>query len=386
MNPFQFKCPARILYGAGKSLDLYQVLQDMGLRNVFILTGKNIKNTAGFQNIIKIMEENQITCSICSETMPEPTVELVDSLADTVRNMDVDGIVAIGGGSILDSAKAVSMLKTNDGTAADYMFGGTKTVKNQALPLICIPTTAGSGSEVTAASVLTDEANQTKASITHEYLIPKIALIDPAMQVSMPAAIAASTGMDALTHAIEAFVSKHSNPMSDMYAREAISLIGKSLRRAVFFPEDMEAKGNMALASTLAAVAFMNGGLGAVHGISQSMGGIAHVSHGVGNALMLPYVMEVNIKGNVEKFAEIAKLLGETTEGFSIYEAARKAVSAVKAFVEDLNIPQNLQQVNVTKEMFPAIIKGTMEYRLLTQNPVPFDEHIVSTILEKAYE
>jgi len=385
MEEFQFKCPTKILFGEDKSLSLPKVLKDMDVKKVFILTGKHFKHTDRCKEIVQSIEFENIQCMVCSDTEPEPSVRLVDCLAEIARSMNMDCIIAIGGGSILDTAKAVSLLRNNSGSARDYMFGGKGVIEEKSIPLICMPTTAGSGSEVTASSVLTDEENETKASITHEYLLPKLAIIDPILQVGMPASIAASTGMDALTHAIEAFVSKHANPISDMYAREAIRLIGSSIRKAVFFPEEKDSKGKMALASTLAAAAFMNGGLGAVHGISQSIGGVAHVSHGVSNALMLPYVMEINIKGNVEKFAQITELLGGTTDGLSSLEIAKKSVLIVRELVEDLGIPQTLKEVGVEQGMFPAIIKGTMEYRLLAQNPVPINEDIVNAILQKAY-
>lgn len=385
MESFQFKCPTKILYGEDKSLSIHEILKEMGRNRVLLLTGKHFKNSDYYKKIKQNIELAKIECLACSDTEPEPSVSLVDLLAQTVRRMDIDCIVAVGGGSVLDTAKAVSILRNNEGSAKDYMFGGKGTIINRGVPLICMPTTAGSGSEVTASSVLSDLENKTKASITHEYLLPELAIIDPNLQMDMPMSVAASTGIDALTHAIEAFVSKHASPMSDLYAKEAISLIGSSIRKAVFFPENKESKGKMALASTLAAVAFMNGGLGAVHGISQAMGGVAHVSHGVGNALMLSYVMEVNVKGNEEKFAQIAKLLGANTEGLSTTEAAKKSVAMVKELVSDLGIPGSLKEVGVEKSMFSEIVKGTMEYRLLSQNPVPINETIVNAILQNAY-
>ena len=294
--------------------------------------------------------------------------------------------IAVGGGSVIDTAKAMCMLVTNEGSVKEYLFGGSKTVENPSLPLIVVPTTAGSGSEVSAASVITDEENDIKLSVSHEYLMPKFAVIDPLQQIHMPAFITATTGMDALTHAIESYVSLNANPFSDAYGEMAIRLIGENIRTAVHDPLNLEAREKMAVASTLAGTAFVNGGLGAVHGISQAMGGVAHVAHGTANSMMLPYVIEKNTPGNLEKFGKIAELLGENVTGLSKWEAAHCAISAVQKLAADLRIPSKLTEVGVTKEMFPAIIKGTMEYRLLAVNPVKITEQDVEEILEKAYE
>jgi alcohol dehydrogenase len=295
-------------------------------------------------------------------------------------------VLAIGGGSSIDTAKAMGMLVTNEGSIRDYLFGGTKTVTNKPLPLICIPTTAGSGSEVTASSVITDTQNDIKLSVTHEYLTPLYAVVDPVMHKGMPPIITASTGMDALTHSIEAYVSLNANILSDAYAEKAMVLIGENIRTATFNPENITARSNMALASLMAATAFVNGGLGAVHGIAQAMGGIAHTPHGIANSLLLPYVMEMNLPGNIEKFANIARMLGCKTEGLSTRDQAELAVEAVSQLVIDLKIPRKLTEVKVTKEMFPIIVKGTMEYRLLAVNPVKVREEDVYAILNKAYD
>ncbi|SFR55589.1 iron-containing alcohol dehydrogenase [Anaeromicropila populeti] len=384
MKDFIFKCPTRIIYGEGKSFELHQLCRELKAEKIIIVTGKRIEKTKQFQTIWDKLVEQKIEVTVFSDTKPEPPVADVDLAAEKLREAQVDLVIAVGGGSVMDMAKAMCMLKTNEGSCREYLFGGNRIVEKQSLPLICVPTTAGSGSEVTASSVISDEEKQCKLSITHEYLVPKIAVVDPMIQLDMPVDITASTGMDALTHAIEAYVSKNANPLSDMYAEMTIKLIGKSLRTAVFRPTDVEARGNMALASTLGAVAFLNGGLGAVHGISQAMGGIAHVSHGMANAMMLPYVMNKNRKGNIEKFSTIASLLGENIQGLSLADASHKAIDAVKAMISDFQIPQSLGEVGITKDMFPAIVKGTMEYRLLAMNPVSYTEEIIYQILDEA--
>ena len=276
----------------------------------------------------------------------------------------------------------------NESSVIEYLFGGTKTVVNKPVPLIAIPTTAGSGSEVTAASFVTDIQTDIKLSVTHEYLIPIVAVVDPVMQKGMPPMITASTGMDALTHAIEAYVSLNAEPVSDAFAEMAIKLIATNIRIATYQPENLEARSNMAIASVMAAAAFANAGLGAVHGIAQAMGGIAHTPHGIANSLLLPYVMEVNVAGNPKKFARLAELLGENIDRLSTREAASLAINAVAILGQDLRIPDKLVKLAkpVTKEMFPTIVEGTMGYRLLAVNPVKIREEDVYAILNKAYE
>ncbi len=385
MNHFLFKAPTKIIFGVNEALKISELCSQLGANKPFLVTDKVIATLEPFQNLAKALMEAGISYELFTECEIDPPVEVVDHVAKLLKESGCDLVIAVGGGSSIDTAKAICMLYSNEGSVRDYLFGGTKTVTNPSLPLIAVPTTAGSGSEVTAASVITDTQNNIKLSVTHEYLLPKFAVVDPMMQIGMPGFITATTGMDALTHAIEAYVSLNANPISDAYAQKAMELIRGHIRTAMFVPGDLVARSNMAIASVMAATAFVHAGLGAVHGISQSIGGVAHVAHGLSNAMMLPYVVEVNIPGNIKKFAEIAKLLGEETGGLSLRNQALLAVTAIEGLVNDLRIPRKLREVNVTEEMFPVIVKGTMEYRLLAVNPVKIREQDVYAILEKAF-
>lgn len=383
MNDFIFKMPTKIIFGVNSALKIGDLLEEMKLSKVFVVTDKFLETTEAFKTVVEELKK-KFEVIVYTDIVPEPPIEIVDKAVDVLKESHCDVVIAIGGGSTIDICKAISMLKNNEGSVKDYLFGGTKTVKNKSLPMIAIPTTAGSGSEVTAASVISDEENNIKLSVTHEYLIPKYAVIDPIMQMGMPPLITASTGMDALTHAIEAYVSKNSSIVSDTYAERAIKLIGENLYKATYMPEDIGGRSNMAIASVLAAAAFANAGLGAVHGISQAMGGVAHVPHGIANAMLLPLVMEKNIVGNLYKFNKIAELLGENIEGLSLREGAMRSVEKVKEMVIDLKIPSKLKEVNVTEDMFEEIVDGTMAYRLLPLNPVKLKKEDVYEILNKA--
>lgn len=383
MNDFIFKMPTKIIFGVNSALKIGDLLEEMKLSKVFVVTDKFLETTEAFKTVVEELKK-KFEVIVYTDIVPEPPIEIVDKAVDVLKESHCDVVIAIGGGSTIDICKAISMLKNNEGSVKDYLFGGTKTVKNKSLPMIAIPTTAGSGSEVTAASVISDEENNIKLSVTHEYLIPKYAVIDPIMQMGMPPLITASTGMDALTHAIEAYVSKNSSIVSDTYAERAIKLIGENLYKATYMPEDIGGRSNMAIASVLAAAAFANAGLGAVHGISQAMGGVAHVPHGIANAMLLPLVMEKNIVGNLYKFNKIAELLGENIEGLSLREGAMRSLEKVKEMVIDLKIPSKLKEVNVTEDMFEEIVDGTMAYRLLPLNPVKLKKEDVYEILNKA--
>ena len=385
MRDFLFKTPTKVHFGVGASEKIGDLCEQYHAKKILIVTDTIISKLPAFEKITDSLKKKGLPFEIYWDTSPEPPVEDIDKIADYLKQSGADLLVAVGGGSPIDTAKAVSMLAANEGSIRDYLFGGTKTVQNPSLPLICIPTTAGSGSEVTAASVITDNENNIKLSVTHEYIIPKAAIIDPLMQMGMPLIITASTGMDALTHAIEAYMSLNASPFSDSYSETAMKLIGENLYTATFNPNNIEARSHMGMASVMAATAFANAGLGAVHGISQAMGGIAHVPHGIANAMMLPFVMEKNAVGNTKKAAKIAELLGENGADLSLRKQAGKCPEVLSDFAKDLRIPRRLRDVKVTKEMFPAIVKGTMEYRLMAVNPVKLTESDIYEILEKAY-
>lgn len=385
MKNFAFKMHTDIRFGMGASDNLGEVIKDeFSVDRVFLLTGPTVAKLGLADRVKKSLMKNGIAYVHYNNLIPDPTVELVDEVAQELKESGARLVVAVGGGSVIDAAKAVCMLQTHDGSVRNYMFGGTKKVTEKCMPLICIPTTAGTGSEVTAASVITDIKNQNKVSVTHKNLIPEMAILDPCLHVGTPPFITATTGMDALTHAIESYVSLGAEPLSDAMGILAVSMISENLRVAINDGNNIEARSKMMIASTVAGVAFMNGGLGVVHGIAQSIGAIAHVAHGTANALLLPYCMERNLPGNPKKFKNIAIAMGENVHGLSPDEAGMCAINAVHKLVDDINIPKHLSDVGVTKDMFAEIIKKTMEYRLLSMNPCKLTENDIGSILEKA--
>lgn len=385
MKEFYFRMLTRIRYGIGISGQAAVFCKEQGGTKAFLMADQILLDSGVLTPVFKSFENAGMEYVLFTDIVPEPPVAAVDNVSKAMKETDCDVCVSIGGGSTIDTAKAVCMLQTNEGSIKDYLFGGTKTVTNPSVPLICIPTTAGTGAEVTAASVIDDTENKVKLSVTDEKLIPLLALLDPTLQASLPPSVTAATGMDALTHAIESYVSLNANPIGDAYGLQTMRMIGSNLRTAVADGSNMEARGNMIIASLLGGAAILNCGLGVVHGIAQSIGGIAHVSHGVANALILPYAMEKNYVGNLEKFKNIAVCLGEKVEGLTLREAAARSVKAIIDLENDIGIPRKLSEVGVTREMFPQIIEDTMVYRLLAINPIKITRKHVEEILETAY-
>lgn len=380
---YEFYLPVKIVGGEGQSRCMDRWVKQFDAKRLLIITGSHVSKTESFEAFTSEMKKQNIDFEVFAESVPEPPVESVDKLSAHVKENAFDLVIAVGGGSAMDTAKAVCMLNNNEGSMADYLFGGTRTPVYPSLPLICIPTTAGSGSEVTASCVMEDTQKHVKLSCTHPNLIPKVAILDPLMQLEMPPSVTAGTGMDAMTHAVEAYTSKKSGPFSDMYAQSAIQRIAEYLPKVMEAPDRLDYRMKMAEASTMAAVAFLNGGLTAVHGISQAIGGIAHTSHGITNALVLPGVMALNYSGNIEKFANVARWLGCDTTKMTDEEAAARTPELLEKLNKTLRLPEKLSDLGVTEKIIPDIVNGTMGYRMLSLNPVEIREEQVEELLKK---
>ena len=315
---------------------------------------------------------------------PEPPFRIVQACLDAAREFRPDVLVALGGGSNMDLAKIVATLLANGGAIPDYL--GDDKIPGPVWPLICVPTTAGTGSEVSAATVLTDTDNKMKVGILSNYLRPRVALVDPLMTVSCPPKVTADSGIDALTHAIEAFTAVDNavfplppgertcyqgrHPLGDLLAEKAIALVGQYLRRAVANGHDLEAREGMALAATLAGLAFSNVGVAAVHAMEYPVGGAVHCSHGCGNGLLLPWVMRFNLPARVPAFSRIAQLLGEDISGLTEQQAADRAVATVDKLRADIGIPARLRELGVKQEQlrgFAELAFGLK--RVLRVNP-----------------
>jgi alcohol dehydrogenase len=276
--------------------------------------------------------------------------------------------LAIGGGSPIDIAKVAALLVTNDDPVTSYF--GIDLVPKPGLPTIVVPTTAGTGSEVTPIAILSDHTEKLKKGIVTPYLFPSAAILDPELTMGLPASVTAATGMDALIHAIEAYTSRNAYSMTDMLAEQAMTLISDNLRTAFADGKNLDARSKMLEGSLLAGMAFANAGVTAVHAFAYPIGAEFHIPHGVANSVMLASVMEFNMLGNLPKFARMAELLGENTSGMSQREAAMAAVKAMKTLAHDVRIPGSLGEFGIREEHVPELALGVMKVtRLLANNP-----------------
>ncbi len=316
---------------------------------------------------------------------PDPPYELVHQCVDFIKENDCDLVIGLGGGSSMDVAKMSAVMVANAGKVTDYW--GANRIPKPGLPVIAIPTTAGTSSELSPAVVFTDADAQAKRGIRSDYLLADIAIADPSLTLGLPQPLTAATGMDALTHAIEAYVSKGATLVSDAMAEQGIALIGEYLRGAYAKGQNLDARTGMMSACVFAGKALGEAGVGIVHSLAHVLGGKFQIPHGVANALLLPYVMEFNRIGCREKYAYVASLLGENVQGLSLDEASRKGVEAVRTLSKDVSIPQRLRDLDVPKEALENVAQVCLETqaRILANDPrtVRLEEAI--EILHQAY-
>jgi alcohol dehydrogenase class IV len=321
---------------------------------------------------------------IYDQVEPEPPVRCVEVATEQFKSKGCDLVLGIGGGSSLDVAKGVSIMATNEGSVLDMC--GIDLVKKEGAKKILIPTTSGTGSEMTRVFVITDEKDNTKKVVNSLYALSDIAIVDPLLTLTMPPRVTADTGMDALVHAIETYVSMNATPFSDILAEKPIQWIARYLPVAWAKGSNLEARYFMSLAATMGGMAFASGGLGAVHALAYPIGTGYHMSHGRSNAVMLPHVMRYNLPGNPEKYAAIAALMGKDIDGLSALEAGLLSVEAVEELLTTLQIPFHLHDYGIPKEDIPKLVEGGMKFsRLFITNPRDLNEGDVRSLYEGAY-
>jgi alcohol dehydrogenase len=383
----EFRCPSQIVTGDGSADAVGAQAQALGITRAVIVTDKILhEKTDSVSGAVTSLKAAGVTTEVFDDVEPDPLVATARRAAEFARRFSPNGVVGLGGGSPLDIAKVTAAILSND-VPLEQMWG-VGNIPKPALPMILLPTTAGTGSEVTPNCILTDvkpDGSHMKKGIVSPHILARTAIVDPLLTVTAPPGVTAAAGMDALTHAIETYVSKSAQPITVPLAHEAIRLIGKYLRRAVANGADLEARRHMAHASMLAGMAFANGLLGAVHAIAMAMGGQFHVAHGVANALMLPYVMAFNEMAATEQFARIAEALGEPIQGLSTREAAHRATVAVHQIVVDVGLPHVLSDVQVSTDRIPGLAAESFgNQRLLKNNPRAATEQDLRRILESA--
>lgn len=382
---FSINQPTRIHFGCDAISKLPETVQGLGGAKVFLVVDPGLKTAGIVDRITAIFDGVKMPYFVYDHVDPEPGLGLADKGTALAKKHKCDCVVGVGGGSAMDVAKAVSILLTNGGKAEDYL--GLGKIKKAGAPKIMVPTTAGTGAEVTFTAVFINEKTRSKAGMNGDPLYPDAAILDPALTISMPPQVTAATGIDAFTHALEAFVSTQAHRISDMYALEAMSLISQNLAKAYTHGGNLEARSAMLLGSLLGGKALATAGVGLVHAMAYPLGGMFGIPHGLANAVLLPYVVSYNIISSPEKYAEVAAIMGYDVEGMPLREAAQVAVEAVYAQNADVGIPPTLADIGIKKTKISEMAKIALTVtRPVENNPRKPNLEDVIRIYHTAYE
>lgn len=374
-------------FGAGAISVIPEEIKSRGFKKALVVTDKDLLKFNVAKKVTDKLEEAGIPYEIYDNIKPNPTIENVLTGVKAFADSKADFILAIGGGSSIDTAKCVGIVTNNPNFADVKSLEGVAATKNKSVPIIAVPTTAGTAAEVTINYVITDEDAVKKMVCVDPKDIPILAVIDPEMMASMPKGLTAATGMDALTHAIEGYITKGAWVLTDMFELKAIELIAKHLPKAVFEPNNIEARDGMATAQYIAGMGFSNVGLGIVHSMAHQLGAVYDTPHGVANALLLPYVMEYNAEAAGEKYKEIACNMGVVNVDTMAPEEYRKAaVDAVINLSKSVEIPQKLIEIGVKEEDLPKLAKMAYQDVCTPGNPKDTSEEDILEIYKKAFK
>lgn len=397
---WSFHSAGQLVFGRGACAQTGALVARRGLKRIFVVSDPRLEAAGLVERVTQPLHEAGVATHVCTDGEPEPAVEAAVAAAAAARRFAPDGVLGLGGGSNMDLAKIVAVLLTHGGQPANYF--GFDNVPGPVLPLVCLPTTAGTGSEVSHAAVLTDRAQHIKVSTLSQFLRPALAVVDPALTDGCPRQVTADSGIDALTHAIEAYTATDYDqldapggaplayegryPLGECLAEKAIALIGRHLVAAVQDGANRQARDGMALAATIAGLAFSNCAVALVHALEYPIGGAVHCSHGAGNGLLLPYVMRYNLPVRAAALARIAALLGEDVAGLADEAAAERAIAAVERLRAAIDIPQRLRDLGATREQLPLFAEKAFAIkRLMQTNPRPPTQADLLAILEAAY-
>ncbi|MBT1443272.1 L-threonine dehydrogenase [Shewanella sp. JM162201] len=378
----KFYIPSVNVLGQGAVDDAIGDIKTLGFKKALIVTDKPLVQIGIAGDLVEKLGESGIVAVVFDGVQPNPTTGNVEAGLKLLKDNQCDFVISLGGGSPHDCAKGIALVATNGGSIKDYE-GVDKSAKPQ-LPLVAINTTAGTASEMTRFCIITDEARHIKMAIVDKHTTPILSVNDPELMLKKPAALTAATGMDALTHAVEAYVSIAATPITDACAIKAIELIQANLARAVHDGQDLEAREQMAYAQFLAGMAFNNASLGYVHAMAHQLGGFYDLPHGVCNALLLPYVQEFNAKVAAPRLKDVAKALGVDVAGFTDEQGARAAVDAIKALSKSVNIPENLTVLGVKAEDIPVLADNALKDACGFTNPRQATHEEISQIFKNA--
>lgn len=368
MSTYTLLNPARIIAGAGSIESIKDVAADYSAGKVLIISDKGVARAGLIERPKAILESSGVKVFVLDDTPPEPDVGQVNAILEAARRQEAQLVVGIGGGSAMDVAKIVAVLLNNDVSLRDLL--NKAPIARRGVPTLMVPTTAGTGSETTPNSIVLVPEEELKVGIVSPKLMPDCVILDPEMTVGLPPAITASTGMDALCHAIECYTSKKGNPFSELLAMKAIALISRSIRKAFANGQDLEARHDMLLAAMYGGMCIATSSTTAVHALAYPLGGKYRIAHGISNAILLPFVMRFNASGNEDKFRDIAVAMGLDVAALSAGQAADAMIDALFALNRDLQIPADLKRWNITAADLDSLVEGAAKVtRLLDNNP-----------------
>ncbi len=379
MSTYSLLNAGRIVAGPDSIEQIADIVKDYGATRVLIISDKGVARAGLIERPMALLEAAGITVSILDDTPPEPEVEQANAIFTAAKNSGCDMVVGIGGGSAMDVAKLIAVLLNNDVTLRELL--NRAPIAKRGLPTLMIPTTAGTGSETTPNSIVLVPEDELKVGIVSPKLMPDCVILDPKMTLGLPPAITASTGMDALCHAIECYTSKKGNPFSEMIALKAISLISRSIRRAFNTGADIDARHDMLLGAMYGGMCIATSSTTAVHALAYPLGGKYRIAHGVSNAILLPFVMRFNAVGNEDKFRDVAVAMGLDVDPADSKAATEKFIEAIFELNRDLQIPSDLKRWNITAADLDTLVEGAAKVtRLLDNNPRPMDKNDIRAI------
>ena len=370
-------------FGPGAREVLPKEVKRLGLHKAFVATDKDLIKFGVADKVLSVLKEAGIPYEIFSDIKPNPTVANVKAGVKAFAESGADFILAIGGGSSIDTSKAIGIITNNPEFSDVVSLEGVADTKKKSVPIIALPTTAGTAAEVTINYVITDEKNEKKMVCVDPNDIPAIAIIDAELMYTLPKSLTAATGLDALTPAIEGLITKGAWEMSDMFEIKAIEMINRYLETAVNEPQNPEARNGMAVAQYIAGMAFSNVGLGVVHGMAHPLGAIFDIPHGVANALLLPTIMEFNAPAALDKYVIIAKAMNVYKDGMSKEEAAQAAVDAVKSLAVRVGIPQHLSELGIKESDLPKLADSAIADVCTPGNPREVTRDIILDLYRK---
>jgi len=376
-----YSFPRRIAFGLNSIDRVKDEVEALNGRNVLLVTDPVIGKTSGFAKIEEKLEIAEISFFLYDRVEPEPSLALVEEVAELARRRKVDAVLAVGGGSAMDVGKVAALSITNPSRVESYV--GMELVKSKSAPLMCVPTTSGSGSEVTQNAVL--KIGQKKRSIISRNIVPEIVILDPTLTVSMPPKITANSGVDALSHAVEAVLSVDASPLTDALAFQAINLIARNIRSAYREGSNMGARSAMHLAATMSGIAFTNAKLVVGHSISQTFAPIYGIPHGQSCAMTLPYAMEFYLSTTPERLALVAITMDESAVSLEAGKAAKEAVHIVRRLIEDLDIPLSLKEIGVPEEKLSMLAELCVEDWPRPNSPRPLTKESVLEVFQRMW-